>query len=130
MPRHLLLSQGSPPPRRLAWATAWSVLLLLLAHVVAAAATFTYLNGNLYNHAASGVWANHREHSVAQHGGLTDRYVQTGHQNSSGAHVAIVRGWGNAAWGPSGPNGYYGQPKCWRLLGPSPVGATCKRVTA
>lgn len=116
-------------PRR--WIIALTLIALFAVSAATAwAATYTYLNGNLYNSAASGAWANHTEHWVTQHGGLSDRRVQTGHQNSSGAHVAIVRGWGNAAWGPSGPAGYYGQPKCWRIEGASPVGVWCKRVTA
>ena len=117
-----------PPLGPLGYA-ALLLAVFAVTYVTALAATYTYFNGNLSHVKASGVWTNHRFHSIAQHGGLSDRKVQTGHQNSSGAHVAIVRGWGNAAWGPSGPAGYYGQPKCWRLQGPSPVGVSCVRQT-
>ena len=71
------------------------------------------INGN--SHKSSGVFANHTQHYILQNDSNPNRYVQTGHQNSSGAHVAIKRGWGGAVWGPSGPAGWYGKPKCWNL---------------
>ena len=116
-------------PKRWSGAAAVGLMALLLLAGTAYAGYANYYSGNLQWLASSGVFANHTEHSVVQTGGPSCMYLQTGHQNTSGAHVAIVRGFCSASWGPSGPAGWYGKPKCWNLGG-TVFSVGCHRWTA
>lgn len=95
------------------------------------ATDFEYFRGGLSTNALSCCFANHTQTLVVQlDNDQSDAFVQTGMQRPDGSHDAIATGHRVAVRGPSGPNGYCGKPRCWRLSGPNPVTVTCHRVTA
>jgi hypothetical protein len=126
---------GARAPRAPSWRVAAALLagsaLGVAAPLAMGAGPFEYFRGSLSTNSLSCCFANHTQTYVVQiDNSQANANLQTGMQRPDGSHYAIATGSRIANWGPSGPNGWYGKPRCWRLSGPNPVSVSCNRVTA